>query len=330
MNVMELTELEALTKAARQSGITEEQVAILCLLAEYRALTTGQIWQAVQANGHRRQTLRDLDRLRTCKLVDSMPLQAEKGAASEHVWRLLKAGATAIGARHGNHFYRKPAPDQIVERGVELELERQVRGTSIERTSIQQSATSGSDTDTEAQVVEVVQATHWELIKPVHYGRQQPLPHTTPQEALLIEAVLYSMRQEIEASLERGFPMTQLQNLSDKYNSGQVGSIVPRQANDYIAYVPGRPEWTAVLIVHPPRSGKQFWTRSASRNRLQERKSGRLATYKQLAKRVPVAAVFSDRETAQEYKDVIRAAGLRVFLPHGVGAWLCQIMEENG
>lgn len=329
MEVVEVTEPEALTKSARQLGITEEQAAILCLLAEYRALTTGQIWQAAQPNRHRRQTLRNLDRLRACKFVDSMPLQEERGAASEHVWRLLKAGAEAVGARHGNHFYRKPAPDQVVERGVELELERQVLGTSIETKSIQQSATGGldTDTDTEAQVVE---ATHWELIKPVHYGRQHPLPHTTPQEAFLIEAVLYSMRREIETSLERGFPMTQMQSLIDKYNARQVGSIVPRRANDYVAYVPGRPELTAVLIAHPPRSGKQFWTRSPSRNRLQERKAGRLATYKQLANRVPVAAVFSDRETAQEYKDVIRAAGLRVFLPHGIGAWLCQIMEENG
>lgn len=312
---MEITEL----MTTGQRDVSEEQRAILHLLAEYRALTTGQIWQAAQPHKHRRQMLRELDRLRARKMVDSMPLQEERGAASEHVWRLLKAGAQVIGAKHGNHFYRRPAPDQIEQRGVELELERQVLGTSVGTAGVYGRGARGPGI-----------AAHWELIKPVHYGPQQPVPPTTPQAEILVEAVLQHIAIEINSALEHGDPTGQMGILIDQYNSRRVGSIVPRQANDYVAYVPGRPELTGVMIVHPPGSGKHFWTRSASRTRLEERRAGRLATYKRLARRVPMAAVFADEKTAQECKDEIRAAGLRIFLPHGIGAWLRQLEEEHG
>jgi hypothetical protein len=96
-------------------------------------------------------------------------------------------------------------------------------------------------------------------------------------------------------------------------------SCVPRRCNDYVAFCPGAPTHTTLLILHPPRAGRAYWTRPRPPINSRARRptpAGRLALYWALISQMPdrVAAVFPDERAAEPYIEILEAAGLLVLV----------------
>jgi hypothetical protein len=96
-------------------------------------------------------------------------------------------------------------------------------------------------------------------------------------------------------------------------------ACVPRRCNDYVAYrteAPGRP---VLMIAHPRRAGRGYWTRPRAPINSRARRPtsvGRLALYRALIPQMPdrVSGVFPDERAAEPYVETLEAAGLLVLV----------------
>lgn len=294
-------------------ALTERQADILALLAEYKGLTTRQIGsQVLPEAAHRQYILRELGRLEKMKMIRCELLEPHRGQASPRLWMLLKGGADAIAAPYGSQFYRSIPGDQVQHKSVVLELCRQV-------------ADAGG----------------WELIKPQHYNSFHPRPNITPQAAQLIQAVLRksvidrrtleSQAWQIGHDVEPTVPILPVSAILDAGSDLGAGVaqntwIVPTYVNDYVAYRPDEPGQAVVFILHPPRAGRQFWTRTRPPKRGHP---GRLEVYRRVAKVITVAAVFGEEHEARVLAEAIKPSGVRVFLVSGVRGLLGQIAGQR-
>lgn len=158
--------------------ITDTRLEILELLGEHRVLTTRQIWTTVQPDKMKRQTLRDLEKLRELDLVTDFPLTPDAGSASENCWRLTRLGADEISLPFNN--FRRPSNAQILFKSIQLELEQQIR------------------------------ATGWLLTKPQHYNPERPKPPQTRQYEILVKALEYRATATGERTNEPGAALYKL------------------------------------------------------------------------------------------------------------------------
>lgn len=271
----------------RLPRLTEPRLAILRLLGEYRCLTSRQIWRELQPHKHYTHTLGELAALRKLGMVQSRPTQPERGRVSEFGWYLLKRGADAAGIRsYGSSYRRFPRREVLAQRGLELELVRQVRGTLGE----------------------------WDLIKPQFYNSCRLLPAVTPQGEIIgnfiKEAELTAIKKVTLLDPDRpGLSQKRLD-----FKAGLFEERVPFQANDYVAYrTDGRGGESTeiilavILILCPYQATGKYW-------------QSRLNLYSKVARvedsgiegRMDVLAVFKNSEQAGLYRSRLEAAGLVV------------------
>ncbi len=269
---------------------------VLALLAAWKQLTTNQIWQHLHSARPRWYTYRILANLAERHLIRGQALNPEEGTAAAYYWTLLERGARQLNLVCGNHYRRRPTAALIGYRGLQLDLIRQV------------------------------EAAGWTLIRPEQYSPSHPRPDDTPQVRQLTEAVLTVEELAIEAELAAGRERWRLQERIERLQAGKVGAIVPPALNDYVAYLPARPELTRVLIPHPPNAASSFWTRKpdprSAHLEQRGRRDSRLARYERLAKILPVIAIFDNRETLQQYAPPLEHAGFQCILTGDVGECL--------
>jgi hypothetical protein len=130
----------------------------------------------------------------------------------------------------------------------------------------------------------------------------------------------------LAALLAQGRDRQALQPRLARYEQGRVGAVVPEQVPDWVAYVPGQPERTVVLIPHPPYATRAFWTHRRTppggSPRPTPEHTSRVDLYARLAAVVPVLAVFATAETGHHYAALLRQAHFQWLPLADVSAWL--------
>jgi hypothetical protein len=283
--------------------LSPKRMAILRLLAEWRQLTTRQIWQELHPEKSRSYTKRALVDLRRAGFIQGRSCDPRRGPTSEYYWFLRAPGAYALAVPYDTHFRRRATRDTLAFRGLQLDLMRQAR------------------------------AAGWAVIPAARYSRAHPRPETTPQTQHLVAAVLAHERRALAAALAEGTPPQLLEHRQALLRIGSTGAMVPPAVNDYVVYRPAAPDEAAVLIPHPPYAGPSFWTHNTrSRQHRADpagRRDSRLARYRRLARILPVIAVFPTREVAAQYSPILTAAGFDWVLAADVGARLTQLGAER-
>jgi hypothetical protein len=271
--------------------------AVLKLLAEWKQLTTTQIYQYLNPDRSRRYTQQLLHDLAAGRFVRGVAYST--WARAEYYWMLLARGAHDAGCAYGKQYRRAPAPDTLRYRGLQLALIAQAQGAG------------------------------WLLIRPAAYSAARPRPLETPQRRQLVEAVLAIEGRTLTDLMARGVAWHELKDRMDRYQRRQVGAVVPVSPNDYVAYVPYRAELAAVLIPHPSYAGLRFWTRKPvfryRRPTFADERDSRVERYRRLARILPVIAVFATPEEANACGPILEPEGLEVLVVDALGARLAQL-----
>jgi hypothetical protein len=262
-----------------------------------RQLTTRQIWHYLHPDKPKWYTEQLLRALRTRGYIQDGRLYPERGAASEHYWRLCANGARAVDMPYGKQHRRIPSSETLRYRGLQLDLMSQVTGAG------------------------------WTLLRPgpVHNGSVRDTE--TPQRRQLVAGVLAVERQAIRKLLAQGVAPQALQDRIARAQAGQVGAVVPAVVNEYVAHVPGHPELTVVLILHPPMAGHAFWTRRPrylSRTSDRWPRESRVERYRRLAQVLPVFAVFDSAEVADNLAYVFESVSLQSVVVTDIGERLTE------
>ena len=270
-------------------GVGANAARVLALLAEWKQLTTSQIWQYLDPDKPRRYTQQLLWRLQQQRMIRGVDLSPRQGTRSEHYWLLLERGAQALGIAYGQQYRRRPTTAVIQYRGMQLAL----------RTAVESAG--------------------WQLIAP-HPAPQKP----DPQEQQLIAAVLAQEGHTLAALRAQGQPPEQLQSRQDRYKQGLVGAMVPDVVPDYVAYDPSQPERTVVIIPHPPYATRAFWShrREQALNGSSRRRPARVDLYGRLAVIIPVVAVFATVESSRPYAPLLQRAGFQWLVVDQLADWL--------
>jgi hypothetical protein len=274
--------------SASERPLSVPKQAVLALLADWRQLTTSQIWQALYPAKTRDYMKHLLHTLAQQRLIGGAALQPEQGAVAEYYWWLRPQGAALAGVRYGKQFRRRPTVTTIRYRGLHLAL------------------------------IAAVAEAGWTLLRPVRYNRTQPRPAETAHGQQLVTAVLAQEGQTLTDLFARGYDRARLQERIARYQAGQVGALVPPGVNEYVAYLPDQPQRTLVLIPHPPAATRSFWTRhraaSARPALAGSPRDSRLARFARLARVLPIIGVFDTEELAAQYAPLLEGGGFRCVL----------------
>jgi hypothetical protein len=145
--------------------------------------------------------------------------------------------------------------------------------------------------------------------------------------------VLAVERQAIRRLLAQEVAPQALQDRIARAQAGQVGAVVPAVVNEYVAYVPGHPELTVVLILHPPIAGRAFWTRRPqypSRVADRRQRESRVERYRRLAQVLPVLAVFPSADVANSLAYVFESVPLQQVVVTQIGERLMELDSPSG
>jgi len=129
-------------------------------------------------------------------------------------------------------------------------------------------------------------------------------PNRSPEPALV---------RELAARAAAGESAQMLTEERAQVQAGQIGAILPRFVNDWVAYLPDDPTRTVLLIPHPPAAGLGFWANKPEAARRPDeppRRESRLERYGRLAAMLPVMAVFPNPATAAPYTALLTAGGV--------------------
>ena len=99
-----------------------------------------------------------------------------------------------------------------------------------------------------------------------------------------------------------------------QYRAGDIGAVLPRFVNDWMAYLPDDPARTVLLIPHPPYAGLGFWANKPEAARRRDepvRRESRIERYRRLAAMLPVIAVFPTSATAAPYTSILTTGGFQ-------------------
>jgi hypothetical protein len=269
-------------------GVGTNAGRILRLLAEWKQLTTTQIWQYLDADKPRRYTQQLLGRLQQQRMVRGVDLSPRQGTRSEHYWLLLERGAQALGIAYGQQYRRRPTTAALEYRGLQLALRM-----AVERAG-------------------------WQFLPP---GTSLEKPD--PRVRQLITAVLNREGHALAALQAQGSLSQQLQSRRNRYEHGLVGAVVPDAVPDCVAYGAGHPERTVVLIPHPPYATRAFWShRHAQPPDGPTRRLARVDLYARLATVIPVVAVFATAESGQPYAALLRRSRFHRLVVDQLAGWL--------
>lgn len=242
--------------AASLVGVGPNQTRILRLLAEWKQLTTTQMWRHLAPDKPHPYVKKWLWNLERRGLVRGVAWQPERGGAGEYYWMLLEAGAQVLGIPYHQQYHRRPNAATLQHRGLLLDLLR-----------------AGEQAG-------------WQMLPP----------------ATTAAAVRQVEQQLIAAVLARGGQAF--------VEPGRVGAIVPERIPDWVAYVPGQPARTAILVPHPPYATRSFWSHKREMpGSTVQRRPARLDLYARLAPLVPVIGVFSSTTVGYAYAPLLRQAG---------------------
>lgn len=249
------------------SELTTGRRLLLELIGQRKRLTTSQLHGLCQPDKLLQQTQRDLARLREMKLTRSIQADPQKGRSSELAWMLTRRGADLINVKYGSNYRRKPGKEQ-------LEYER-----------------------LEFALVQAIEEAGWHVSKPHKYGPTNPKPECTHQAELLRELFHASETYLIEKARRTGQSVDFERERDFDHNLHLW--VVPDGANDYIAYLPGKP-WKLVILILPRSNATvQFWKK-------------RLELYKNLTERIMVVAVFTTTDEGYRRKALLNAGHISV------------------
>jgi hypothetical protein len=204
-----------------EKALTDRRHQILQLLAQYRFLTTNQIHSLLQPERPVKKTWKELDRLRKLGMIKSVSYESEKGIYGELCWLLLLRGAKVIDFRgFGRNNLRKPSPEKVVYRTLELILEWQVQH-------------AGSNS-----------FANWSLEKPQNLRTSNSQQHTS-QYYRLIEAINWKIYRQTGHKPENP--------------EGFQTLCVPTKANDFVAFSASDNRLAVVLILPPVHASEKFW-----------------------------------------------------------------------
>lgn len=115
---------------ANEQPLPAYKLKILTVLAEYKYLTSKQIWDktgAAMEGRSYKQTRVELDRLKKAGLVRVEQVRGESGQTGQHQWMLRQAGARLINFnKFGKHYRRELTRYQADYHKLELDLEEQI------------------------------------------------------------------------------------------------------------------------------------------------------------------------------------------------------------
>jgi hypothetical protein len=115
---------------ANEQALPDYKLKILTVLAEYKYLTSKQVWDktgAAMEGKSYTQTRVELDRLKKAGLVRVEQVRGENGRTRQHQWMLLRAGARLINFdKFGKHYQRPLSRYQSDYHKLELDLEEQI------------------------------------------------------------------------------------------------------------------------------------------------------------------------------------------------------------
>ncbi len=261
--------------------VSPSERAILTLLAEWKALRTGQIWQTVDPTHAREYTKKRLTALAQIGFIQGTALPQITRGAPEYYWTLRPPGAALLQIPYDKQYRRRPTRSQLYQRGVLLTLRAAC-------------TTAG-----------------WSLLCPQPTGPAHPAVEYPAQYDQLKQAVLEYERIAINTMIAQNVQRDYIQGRLDYYRAGLIGGIVPSFINDYVAYHPSNVQQTVVLIPHPPGAGPYFWTRRSKQHQQESTYSpSRAERYGRLATILPVIAVFATAAEAQEYGPILHGTGL--------------------
>ena len=269
--------------------LTSKRIALLYLLADWRFFTTDEAAKQYRYTNPtaRRQLNRDLEALELLKMIEGFRLEPELGQRSRKGWLLLTAGAREISLEgYGSQYRRKPTRERVLVWEMERELIRQVKG----------------------------QAHRWSLITPGSYNNINKVPAQTEQSRLLIDAAGFAEYSRLKHYQQHDPHHPQLNRWIESYKAKLYESDVPKQENDFVASCrPREGELKAVVfILYDPRMTELFW-------------KSRIKEYEILAKYIPVFGVFARETDANTYKEMLKAAGLRLTLLTRIGPLLQEL-----
>ncbi len=261
-------------------------------------MSSRQIWEELQSEKYYTHTLGELAALRKMGMVQSRPIQPERGKVSELGWYLLKRGANTAGIpEYWNTGRLYSSREAIAQRGLELELARQVS-----------------------------EAGGWNLVKPIFYNSSRQLPPVTPQGKIIQN---YLKKAELAALRQAATTDPFRPGLSQKilnYRAGFFEERIPYQVNDYVAYRTcgeGSAEinMVVILILCPAQATKKYW-------------QSRISIYSKIVKseepeietKVEVLAVFKNIEQANVFGPRIQAAGLTIVMVNQVKRYLQDLL----
>lgn len=217
---------------ANVEELTTYKLKILAALAEYKYLTSKQVWDKIGAAMEGKsynQIQVELQRLKRAGLVKLEIVEGERGGAGQYQWMLLRAGARLINFdKFGRHYQRPLSRYQAEYHKLEIDLEEQIE----------------------------LALGDWKLVKRQIANSSYPLPEKTEQFNRLCQVLTWHEYQSTGTLPDDPF--------------GPHTLMVPLQINHNLAYLSGNKK--AVIFILPrPRATEWFWNeRSKQCGRLAE------------------------------------------------------------
>jgi len=274
-------------------GFTDAQQSTLLLLSEMKQLTTEQLNEYLFPDKSRVLTLQTLARLRRQNYLNSHRLKQSQ----QLYWSLTERGAEVVNQPFGSHFRRMPSPGTLASRKQKLAARKQV------------------------------EAAGWIFVDSTSNNHH---PEATPK--LILQRSILTLERDTLAELMRaGKPLAEYKHRLERANRGDTGLTVPESIPDHVAYVPGSPKRTAVIILNPPYPSENFWLRKP---RLKETEwhtspESRVERYRRFAEVLPVLVVAEDEDTLLKVSELVAGTGYEPVLLHNLAEKLISLAQRS-
>jgi len=227
-------------------------------------------------------------------MVREFEITLQKRSAKESGWLLLKNGANAIETNYTNSFVRQPSPQKMKVITQELEVQKQV-----------------------------VQKAGWQLVQQQNYNSANRKPEQTEQSKIILEAYSRALLKELQERKKNTPNSPGLNEDVKAFNNGLHNSLIPPDANDWLAYLKIYNEenklvnrLVVVLILSNNEHTEKFWNQ-------------RVKKYQRAAEKVFVFGVFSDSDEANTHKELLKESGLRITSLEKISTLLNSIKERS-